>query len=259
MFEGAEPFSSPLVIGVLLLAVLLLVVWWCRSPSGRNNRPSRKTGDAPSGGVVLMGPSGGGKTALLHALLHGVVPPTLPSTTECSGRGVLVGAPPGSAPVALLDAPGHAALLPAAVAAGSAASAVVFVVDASGGAPYLTQAAALLYDLFTNPAFVAKAPRLLLLAHKADLPGALTPTLLRDRLAEGLERLRASRPSIGVEGGGRGGDLDASPLLRLGTVGVAFTFADAPCVVTTGASSLSVGEGGLAVDAVTAFILDKGN
>jgi len=159
------------------------------------------------------------------------------------------GGPAGEerAPLTLVDFPGCAQLrqplLRAAAAPG--VGAVVLVLDASGGAAAAAAAADVLFDLFTSRGFVGDIasgpapPPVLVLANKADAPGARGTAALRAQLEAELVRLRDSRGAVAVAGGGGAGGASlgtganaaaAGGELVLGRAADGgFSFADAGC------------------------------
>ena len=121
------------LVAATLLALALLLFRLCQSRS-RGGGALGSLGGKQSGRVVLIGPSGGGKTALLHQVMRGKAPATVTSLTAGSIRGKPFrrAAEAGSVPsVCLWDYPGHPQLLSGAIEAAGRAAGVVFVVDGS--------------------------------------------------------------------------------------------------------------------------------
>ncbi|WVQ78139.1 hypothetical protein IAT38_000220 [Cryptococcus sp. DSM 104549] len=207
------------------LAILLLVVTFLRP----GKKSARRSGPAT---VLLVGPSDGGKTSLFTKLVHDVYPQThtsiVPSATTFS-----LPSPyddNSAKQIRLVDLPGHPRLRDELKKYVGEASAVVFVVDiqgivrnAAGVAEQLPPVLTALANISLRLPSSSPPPRLLLLAHKADLlvrptpssshcPPKIPPTSLTtstDRLksilTREMDRLKSARGGSGgkIEGMGR--------------------------------------------------------
>jgi signal recognition particle receptor subunit beta len=208
---------------VAALVLTLLYLYFFRSSSA----PSAAGALAPSrvharealqakGGVLLCGPSGSGKTTLCHQLVFSAAVRTVPSSSILA---VQLSGAPGQGPLKLIDCPGAPRFRSQLLRLACECSAVVVVLSAEGTGEQVRGAAAVLYDLFTDAAVVAQAPRLLIVANKADLPGAQPLPALRAALERELQRLKATRAAVAAAA--REG---AEAPLLLGAPGVDFTF-----------------------------------
>jgi signal recognition particle receptor subunit beta len=220
--------SSQLLALLVVLATLALFYFY----SGAGHRAASGAG-APAlppsaahqraaaqarGAILLCGPPGSGKTTLLHQLLFGAAVRTVPSSQvqalqaplhhEAAAAAAAAG---GAAPRRLIDCPGAPRFRSQLLRYACECAAVLVVVSAAGEAEQVRGAAAALYELYTDAAVVARAPRVLVVASKADAAGALPLPRLRLALERELQRLKSSASS-------------ASSALLLGSLDVEFTF-----------------------------------
>jgi len=136
----------------------------------------------------------------------------------------------------------------AAAARGRArARAVLLVVDAAGAPAHLAAAGEALCDLYTDAGVARGCPAVLVVAARADAPGARAPPALRAALAAELGRLGASRRALRVADGADGAD---APRELPGRLGADFDFADAPLATSWAAATAAAGE----TAAVAAFL-----
>ena len=222
-----------IAIAVAIAAVTLLLYTFFFSPPGAKPAPGalppsaahQRLAAQARGAVLLCGPSGSGKTALYHQLVFGAAVQTLPSSSTLAVLAPLPGGAPDAPPLRLIDCPGAARFRSQLLRFACECSAVLVVLSAAGEEEQVRGAAAVLYDLYTDAAVVARAPRVLVVANKADARGALPIPKLRLALEREMQRLKATRASVrGASGGaGGGGDAGDAPLL-LGSPGVEFTF-----------------------------------
>ena len=186
-----------------------------RRPPNKNRRSAAGTRAA-----LLAGPSGAGKTTLFLELTtkknkYG----TVASMTENEGvAAVLSSASSGNRNtlrrVPLVDAPGHPRLRALAASRAPAATAIVFVVDASDFLPRKAEAAEALAALLAGSwRRRKKGVAVLLACNKSDRgEAAHSPEFIRKRLEKEIEALIASAATGGLagerNGGGGGGDGD---------------------------------------------------
>ena len=186
--------------------------------------------------MLLCGPPGSGKTTLYHQLLFGAAVRTVPSSQVQAILAPLHHEPAGAAPRSLVDCPGAARFRSQLLRFARECSAVLVVVGAAGGAEQVRGAAAALYDLYTDAAVVARAPRVLVVGSRADEAGPEPLPALRQALERELQRLKATRSS-----GSAGGSGEA---LLLGAPGADFTFAgEAPWAAPEWECASAVGAG----------------
>lgn len=245
---GLPPGSSALAATA---AVTLVSLLFARKACAR---PGKKSKKAVKSTVLLAGPAGSGKTAMLHNVStrqHSVFgPPTEPddqhsislplqlafgSTVDTltsmkpnTIRKKLAGdeQDPSAPVVTLVDFPGAATLRAPLLRTAADSGAIVVVLDATTPRNHIVDAADLLYDLFTDPVVSAAAPPVLLAVNKWDLSTATSMDHIQQQLEVELDRLKTSRAAVGVIGD------DTAPM-HLGRPNAAFTFAeDVPCPVT---------------------------
>lgn len=170
--------------------------------------------------IVLVGPPGGGKTALLTLLERGDNPTTTHSTQISSSVELTVStdgavqsfreaskedAPGEHKKFLLVDNPGHGKLRNVAmgnVIGKETLKAVIFMVDAAALDENLQQAADYLYDVLlalqkrmgtSKTSQAPKAVHVLVAANKTDLFTALPAALVKSNLEAELGRIRTSR------------------------------------------------------------------
>ena len=223
------------IIAVAIAAVTLLLYTLFFSPPSAKPAPGalppsaahQRLAAQARGAVLLCGPPGSGKTALYHQLVFGAAVQTLPSSSTLAVLAPLPGGAPDAPPLRLIDCPGAARFRSQLLRFACECSAVLVVLSAAGEEEQVRGAAAVLYDLYTDAAVVARAPRVLVVANKADARGALPIPKLRLALEREMQRLKATRASVrgasGGAGGSAGGDAGDAPLL-LGSPGIEFTF-----------------------------------
>ena len=214
---------------------------------------------AAKGAVLLCGPTGGGKTALFHRLAFGKCVDTVPSMEFSAVAAPLAGSAAGAPAVKLMDYPGAPQLRASLLRSARQCSGIVVLVDAACGGAALQGGGDVLFDLLTDPAVARGAPRLMVVASRADAPGARAPAQLRERLEAEMDRLRASRGALMQAGGegaaGGGGAGEDAPLL-LGRAGERFSLDDAPLRVEWGAVGGLAPGGSVSVEEVRAFVAE---
>ena len=217
---------------------------------GEGIGPTRR-GDSSSfrGAILLCGPPGSGKTTLLHQLLFGAAVRTVPSSQVQALQAPLHHEAAGAPPRRLIDCPGAPRFRSQLLRYACECAAVLVVVSAAGEAEQVRGAAAALYELYTDAAVVARAPRVLVVASKADAAAALPLPRLRLALERELQRLKGTRSASG----GGGGDA-----LLLGSLDVDFTFErEAPWAPPEWETAVAVSAaqgGGLHLQGVQTFL-----
>uniref|UniRef100_A0A7S3GAY7 Signal recognition particle receptor subunit beta n=1 Tax=Palpitomonas bilix TaxID=652834 RepID=A0A7S3GAY7_9EUKA len=130
--------------------------------------------------VVLLGVSGGGKTALFLRLRKNTFISTVPSLEEnCEGG--------------LIDCPGHHSLNQAALAKLKQAKAVIFVVDAVTFAENASEAANYLYDILLTESCRANGIPVYIVLNKSDNLNAVKSSYVKRRLEKDINSLRTTR------------------------------------------------------------------
>ena len=197
--EKEEPSSSiPFAIGGVVAAGALALAL---GGSSRKKHPA----------VLLLGPSGAGKTLLFHRLVHGEACETVASMK--SAESVLDNQ-------RLVDVPGHRRLRGAVRGELARASKVIFVVDAADATRSAKSAAELLYEVFC----CETKPDLLVLCNKKDRMGAKTPARVKLTLASELETIHKTTKTLTTTGD------DDIRLAPIDTGGKFFSFeTHAPC------------------------------
>jgi signal recognition particle receptor subunit beta len=245
---------SVLAAAVVGLAVALYFFWPFRSGSAASSGAPSQTRSAVAraakGAVLLCGPPGSGKTALYHWLAFGRRVDTVPSMEYSAVFTPLAGSAAGSPRVKLMDYPGAQQLRASLLRSARQCSGVLLLVDAAGGAAHAREAASVLLDLLTDPEVARAAPHFMVAASKSDLPGALAPAQLRERLEAELERLKRGTRGLDVAGGA-----EDQPLL-LGRVGEQFSFDHAPLRVRWGVVGGLAGGGEVNADEAHKFVAE---
>nr|QXF29079.1 SRb [Planomonas micra] len=188
--------------------------------------------------TVLVGPVGGGKTALFHRLVHGGWAETYTSMKENEAA-------------AVVDVPGHPRLLPVLADFLPVAKGIVFVIDAAAYKTRLNDTTELLYNVMTDETLIESGVPLLILLNKTDLlPDAADVVVqaVQTRLAEELTKLCATKAAApektNVE------DRPNRVVASLVADGESFAFETAPLVTSFGTASVKKDE----LDDVRAFI-----
>ena len=193
----------PTELIVALCIGILSLVWLLMKNSKKSsvlitNEGRAKEALAARGAILFCGPTGSGKTALLHQLAFGVAPVSLSSIHPIAihkhlhrDEGSL-----DRPKYKLMDCPGASQFRKNCIRLAGECSAIVLVIDATGGLDQIRSSAATLYDLFTDSSVLKGAPRLLIVGNKVDVPGAVPIAHLRTQLEVELERLKKSRATV---------------------------------------------------------------
>jgi hypothetical protein len=233
----------------VLAATLAIYFFFLREGGGSAKSASAAAALPPSaaqqraalqarGAVLLCGPPSSGKTTLLHQLLFGAAVRTVPSSQVQAIQAPLHHEP-AAPPRSLVDCPGAARFRSQLLRFARECSAGLVVVGAAGGAEQVRGAAAALYDLYTDAAVVARAPRVLVVGSRADEAGPEPLPALRQALERELQRLKATRSSSSSASAGGGGEA-----LLLGAPGADFTFErEAPWAPPEWVTAVAVGAG----------------
>jgi signal recognition particle receptor subunit beta len=183
----AQLAPPEVIVAVLLVLITTLVIILGTRLVGKGKRGTQ---------VVLAGPCNGGKTTLFLQLRYGsATAPTVASMAEneaaCAftddrGR--------STAPVKVVDVPGHHSSKHRLERQLGDALAVVFVVDAVDISPHKVEAAELLYEvLFQSPVAARRAP-VLIACNKMDLEDqAHSVEFIRRTLEKQLETMRKTK------------------------------------------------------------------
>ncbi|ETV73156.1 hypothetical protein H257_11974 [Aphanomyces astaci] len=204
------------VAGAVLVLLLAFIIKLAASGSGPGGKRDV---------ILLLGPCGGGKTALFHRLRDG---PTKVDTVT-SMKETLETFPlfdEDAATVSVLDFPGHERLRSQVSQFYPIAKKLVFVVDATtiGDAAQVRKAAEFLYDIFVHPKLHDNGIPLLVACSKADMSSAATPANIQTILEAELSQLKSTRASLETH--------DDDESIPLGRENVPFAFdVDAPCEV----------------------------
>uniref|UniRef100_A0A7S1U4H8 Signal recognition particle receptor subunit beta n=1 Tax=Phaeomonas parva TaxID=124430 RepID=A0A7S1U4H8_9STRA len=143
---------DPLVLALTVVVILALPAFlsWLGGVLGGGGGKRRRGKHA----VLLVGPSGAGKTCMFHKLLRDEVPETLTSMKEAAEK-----LPSGKQ---LVDFPGHIRLRANLDAWIDQAAALVLVLDASNPRSGPREGAEFLFELLTDPRLEAVTPILML-------------------------------------------------------------------------------------------------
>ncbi|KAG8469434.1 hypothetical protein KFE25_005889 [Diacronema lutheri] len=199
------------LIAALLGAALLLAVLF-----------ALRGGSAKRGSTVLLvGPSGGGKTAMFLQMRDARDIPTHMSMAPNEDAFALKGAGAPAAPVHVVDCPGAPQLQSQMLAKLAKAGVVVCVLDASDPLVHAKQAASVLYEIFTSDAMRRLRVPVLVACNKSDSAKAMRAVQLRGLVEKEIDRIQHSRSSMQ--------DLsDKTHGSRISAEGVPFTFKEAP-------------------------------
>ncbi|KAL6768526.1 SRP2 [Auxenochlorella protothecoides x Auxenochlorella symbiontica] len=236
--SGVQPFH--IAFTILAVIGLIFIISVARSrPNGRN--------------ILILGPTGSGKTTLFHRLqygstLNGTVASMEPrevTTNLASDKS------PAARPVNLVDIPGHPRVRDTWLAWEKSAQGIVFLVDAVDFLPHKSAIAEQLYDVLTHPSVVGRRLPILLVCNKSDMGvKAHSVDFIRKRLEKELDLLQTTRSALEDVGGGRAA---STRLLPPGAQ--AFTLAALQAAtgieVSTASASAQEGDG---VGLVEAFV-----
>jgi len=190
--------------------------------------------------VVLIGPSGAGKTALLHRMCTGNLPRTVTSLAVASASATLTAIPEGGGPdgqeessanVRVVDVPGNPRAEgrdgAAALLRGPDTRLVVVVVDASSK-PSVREGAKELAELLTSRGFVDAGKRVAVVGTRGEARGSLDAASLRRAVEAELDNVRRSTGTLGSVAAEEEGDADADAddRLVLGSAKETFTLAE---------------------------------
>ena len=185
--------------------------------------------------MLILGPSGAGKTALFHRLTEGAVPGTVTSLEANRAEGWPV--PGAGRAVRLVAWPGHPKLRAGLAALLPSAAGVVFLVDGTDFNPHLRVTAELFAEAVGHRALAGARVPVFLGVNKSDR-GAKCHTLkfVRSRLEAEVQKLLDTRGSLADTEGGEQARLD------LGRQAGKFSLDGLRSPVTVGALSASRGD-----------------
>jgi len=204
---GAAPFISAALAQPIFLVIIALLVVLVAFLSRRG-----VGGDT----ILLVGPSGGGKTALLMQLYQGQFRATQTSMKENEIVFSPVGLRKSSARRVFVDFPGHGSQRPRLPAYFPRARAVIFVLDATDDLNW-SATANFLFSLLVADGIARRRVPVLIACNKTDSSMAKSLTHIRTQLENHLEtarKLQSSMPMLG--------ELEAKAPLQLGRPGVPF-------------------------------------
>jgi signal recognition particle receptor subunit beta len=197
--------APPEVLVAVVLVVLTTLVLIAIKLLGKGKRGSE---------VVLAGPCNGGKTTLYMRLRQGnsdvaTVASMTENETMCSfsderGR--------SSAPIRVVDIPGHHSSKHKLERHLVDALAVVFVLDAADMSPHRTDAADLLYEVLFHPSVAKRRVPILIACNKMDLEDqAYSVDFIKRTLEKQLETMRRTKTArigqdLAKHGAAGGGD-----------------------------------------------------
>lgn len=236
--ELGFPVSS--VVCAVLVITVLTFIFIQKSGGVGSGR-----GSAKRKGVLVLGPCGSGKTAMMLKLCHDRIVPTVTSMQSSRYVFRLDRSVPNSPSTTLVDYPGHERLRGSISEELRTAERVVFVLDGSCLAAQVAAGAELLYDVLSDVSMEGSRG-LLIALNKSDLKEA-KPAKARTLLQKELEKLRSTRGTLSTQG--EEDDLPTS--LLLGRPGQPFNLEiDSPCEVTFGTCSVKDGT----LDSVSSFV-----
>jgi signal recognition particle receptor subunit beta len=198
---------------VLLFSTLFLYLTQCRG----NSRSKHLSAQSKST-ILFLGPTGSGKTTLIHTLLYGTSPQTVSSLSENELCGYLVkDTKEISNFVTLVDLPGVAQWRRPTLLRASSSGAIILVIDVSNGikGEAISSAADLMFDLLTSNSALYYNQPILVIANKAtsssssslDINNSETKlelqqtcSVLKKALEDELVRLNSSRGAVAIAG-----------------------------------------------------------
>ncbi|KFM23894.1 Signal recognition particle receptor subunit beta [Auxenochlorella protothecoides] len=253
--SGVQPFH--IAFTILAVIGLIFIISVARSrPNGRN--------------ILILGPTGSGKTTLFHRLqygstLNGTVASMEPrevttnlASDKASARAsspppaeLLSPQSPAARPVNLVDIPGHPRVRDTWLAWEKSAQGIVFLVDAVDFLPHKSAIAEQLYDVLTHPSVVGRRLPILLVCNKSDMGvKAHSVDFIRKRLEKELDLLQTTRSALEDVGGGRAA---STRLLPPGAQAFTLAALQAATGIEVGTASASAQEGD-GVGLVEAFV-----
>jgi signal recognition particle receptor subunit beta len=175
--------TATLAASLLLPLLLVLFLFTRRSAGGARGRK-----------LVIFGPVGAGKSALLHRLQFGRVVPTVSSMLPANE----VFAPVGLdvKPANIVDVPGSGRLRAQLLEEASSASALVCVIDGTQLAVQAREAAGMLFEVLSHEAVLRSQPPLLIAVNKQDCAGAATTAAARKAIEQEVQRVRLARTTM---------------------------------------------------------------
>lgn len=199
---------------VLLFSTVFLYLTQCRG----NSRSKHLSAQSKST-ILFLGPTGSGKTTLIHTLLYGTSPQTVSSLSENELCGYLVKDNKEiSNFVTLVDLPGVAQWRRPTLLRASSSGAIILVIDVSNGikGEAISSAADLMFDLLTSNSALYYNQPILVIANKATSSSSSssldinnserklelqkTCSVLKKALEDELVRLNSSRGAVAIAG-----------------------------------------------------------
>ncbi|CAM9742330.1 unnamed protein product [Choristocarpus tenellus] len=215
--------SRGLFLGMVLLLLIYSISRRCGKGMARGSRS----------GVLLLGPCGSGKTAMVHRLCHNRLVSTV--TSMQAGRFEYRADPStGASPFSpLVDYPGHERLRGGVAEELTRVERVVFVLDCSNLTAQVAAAAELLYDVLTDST-IESCEGILLACNKNDLR-TVKLSRVKTLLERELDNLRGTSGTLETQGG----EEQHLGAMSLGRPGQPFSLdIDSPCEVSMIACSV---------------------
>ncbi|CAD7701326.1 unnamed protein product [Ostreobium quekettii] len=186
---------------IVAVVAILAIFWLAKRIFGRTFPSSHGSC------ILLVGPSGAGKTVLSHKLQEGgALNGTVAPMEDSEGNLIQQAGIDGN--VHFVDLPGHPRLKDRLDMHISMAAGIIFMLDATDFMPNSKKVAEQLFDLLSHPVFCSHHLPLLLACNKADLGAkAHTDTFIVKLLEKEIESLRTVHsnlegdgPTVGKEG-----------------------------------------------------------
>eukprot|EP00033_Pygsuia_biforma_P001730 GCRY01001937.1.p1 GENE.GCRY01001937.1~~GCRY01001937.1.p1 ORF type:complete len:290 (+),score=52.99 GCRY01001937.1:104-871(+) len=223
--ESQAELVSFALIGVCVLVLFSLIFGFCSL-----TKDSIQKGSS----LLLLGPSGSGKSALFLMLKNGEQRETHMSMKCNSEKFSIHGAEEGS-PITVVDIPGHERLRFHFNDLVKTARCLVFLCDSADFTKNITATSDYLYDVLTHPIVNKLSLPVLIGCNKSDLSSASSVSTIQTALEDTLDKVRYTRqamPEVNEETG------ESLAPEFLGIDGERFTFAQ--CAVPVSLAALSV-------------------